>query len=127
MRRRDALPSRTPSSYDAFGNKINSTGSTPNVYLYRGEQYHSDLGLYYLRARYYNPATGRFLSRDPERIGDKVKTPRIDSVLEVIRSTSPKKIPERSQKELILLLLSSPVIYFLGFQPKNRMSSPKTI
>jgi RHS repeat-associated protein len=24
-----------------------------------------DLGLYYLRARYYNPATGRFLSRDP--------------------------------------------------------------
>jgi RHS repeat-associated protein len=52
--------------YDAFGNKINSTGATPNNYLYRGEQYDSDLGLYYLRARYYNPATGRFLSRDPE-------------------------------------------------------------
>ena len=52
--------------YDAFGNKINSTGSTPNNYLYRGEQYDPDLGLYYLRARYYNPMTGRFLSRDPE-------------------------------------------------------------
>ena len=39
--------------------------STPNVYLYRGEQYDPDLGLYYLRARYYNPATGRFMSRDP--------------------------------------------------------------
>jgi RHS repeat-associated protein len=51
--------------YDAFGNKINSTGTTPNNYLYRGEQYDPDLGLYYLRARYYNPATGRFLSRDP--------------------------------------------------------------
>jgi RHS repeat-associated protein len=51
--------------YDAFGNKINSTGTTPNNYLYRGEQYDSDLGLYYLRARYYNPNTGRFLSRDP--------------------------------------------------------------
>ena len=24
--------------YDAFGNKINSTGSTPNNYLYRGEE-----------------------------------------------------------------------------------------
>jgi RHS repeat-associated protein len=33
---------------------------------YRGEQYDPDLGLYYLRARYYNPGTGRFLSRDPE-------------------------------------------------------------
>jgi RHS repeat-associated protein len=32
---------------------------------YRGEQYDSDLALYYLRARYYNPTTGRFLSRDP--------------------------------------------------------------
>jgi RHS repeat-associated protein len=36
------------------------------VTYYRGEQYDSDLGLYYLRARYYNPNTGRFLSRDPE-------------------------------------------------------------
>ncbi|MGD0832667.1 MAG: RHS repeat-associated core domain-containing protein, partial [Terracidiphilus sp.] len=53
-------------NYDAFGNKLNSTGSTPNVYLYRGEQYDPNLNLYYLRARYYNPATGRFLSRDPE-------------------------------------------------------------
>jgi RHS repeat-associated protein len=34
--------------------------------VYRGEQYDPDLGLYYLRARYNNPATGRFLGRDPE-------------------------------------------------------------
>jgi RHS repeat-associated protein len=53
-------------SYDAFGNQLNSTGTTPNNYLYRGEQFDPDLGLYYLRARYYNPATGRFMSRDPE-------------------------------------------------------------
>jgi RHS repeat-associated protein len=52
--------------YDAFGNLINFTGATPNVYLYRGESYDSDLGLYYMRARYYNPLTGRFMSRDPE-------------------------------------------------------------
>jgi RHS repeat-associated protein len=52
--------------YDAFGNKVNSTGTTPNNYLYRGEQYDPDLSLYYLRARYYNPVTGRFLSVDPE-------------------------------------------------------------
>jgi RHS repeat-associated protein len=45
---------------------VNSAGSTPNNYLYRGEQFDPDLGLYYLRARYYNPVTGRFLTRDPE-------------------------------------------------------------
>jgi RHS repeat-associated protein len=52
--------------YDAYGNSFTKSGTTPNNYLYRGEQFDSDLGLYYLRARYYNPSTGRFLSRDPE-------------------------------------------------------------
>jgi RHS repeat-associated protein len=52
--------------YDAFGNSFTKSGTTPNNYLYRGEQYDPDLSLYYLRARYYNPDTGRFLSRDPE-------------------------------------------------------------
>ncbi|MFZ1086589.1 MAG: RHS repeat-associated core domain-containing protein [Terracidiphilus sp.] len=52
--------------YDAYGNSFTKSGITPNNYLYRGEQFDSDLGLYYLRARYYNPATGRFMSRDPE-------------------------------------------------------------
>ena len=51
--------------YDAFGTLVNSTGSsTPNNYLYAGEQYDSDLGFYYLRARYLNPATGRFWTMD---------------------------------------------------------------
>jgi RHS repeat-associated protein len=52
--------------HDAWGNSFGSVGSTPNVYLYRGEQYDSDLGLYYLRARYFNSLSGRFLSRDPK-------------------------------------------------------------
>ena len=52
--------------YDSWGNFFGSIGTTPNVYLYRGEQYDPDLMLYYLRARYFNPLTGRFLTRDPE-------------------------------------------------------------
>jgi RHS repeat-associated protein len=52
--------------YDAYGNSFTVSGSTPNEMMYRGEQYDPDLGLYYLRARYYNPLAGRFMSRDPE-------------------------------------------------------------
>jgi RHS repeat-associated protein len=60
-----ASGARVSYEYDAFGNEFTVNGSTPNNYLYRGEQYDPDLGLYYLRARYYNPLTGRFMSRDP--------------------------------------------------------------
>ena len=51
--------------YDAFGNLVQQSGATPNNYLFGGEQYDWDLGLYYLRARYMNPETGRFHTRDP--------------------------------------------------------------
>jgi RHS repeat-associated protein len=50
--------------YDAFGNLIARTGDTPNKYLYCGEQYDTDLGLYFLRARYMNPDSGRFWTMD---------------------------------------------------------------
>jgi RHS repeat-associated protein len=50
--------------YDAFGNLVNSTGSTPNNYLFAGEQYDPALSLYYNRTRYLNTATGRFWSMD---------------------------------------------------------------
>jgi len=51
-------------TYDAFGMLIHQTGSTANDYLYAGEQRDAHLGLDYLRARYMNPATGRFWSMD---------------------------------------------------------------
>ena len=40
-------------------------GSTTNTYLYTGEQFDPDLSFYYLRARYYSEAAGRFVSTDP--------------------------------------------------------------
>jgi RHS repeat-associated protein len=51
-------------TYDAFGILINRTGSTANDYLYAGEQADAALGMYYLRARYLNPASGRFWTMD---------------------------------------------------------------
>jgi RHS repeat-associated protein len=51
--------------YDAFGNLVADSGSTPNDYLYTGQQADPETGLYYLRERYYDPTVGRFLSLDP--------------------------------------------------------------
>lgn len=53
-------------TYDAFGVLLGFTGTTPNVYLYVGEQLDPNVGFYYLRARYYNQATGRFITTDPK-------------------------------------------------------------
>ena len=57
-----AVGSGVTYDYDAFGNLIHSTGSTPNNYLFAGEQFDPDLNLYYNRARYLNTTTGRFWS-----------------------------------------------------------------
>lgn len=52
-------------AYDAFGNGVAQAGSTENDYRYLGQQLDEETGLYYLRERYYDPAVGRFLGRDP--------------------------------------------------------------
>ena len=51
-------------TYDAFGVEKNIDDSDTNAFRYCGEYYDSESGTIYLRARYYNPTTGRFISRD---------------------------------------------------------------
>ena len=51
-------------AYDAFGSVQNRQGTTVNPYQYTGQQFDALTGLYSLRARYYQPTLGRFLSRD---------------------------------------------------------------
>jgi RHS repeat-associated protein len=50
-------------SYDPYGNVVSSAGSVDSIYGYTGEQTDAT-GNIYLRARYYNPTDGRFISRD---------------------------------------------------------------
>ena len=52
--------------YDSYGNLIPGSSSivNTNAYRYTGEQWDADLGMYYLRARYYQPSVGRFWTRD---------------------------------------------------------------
>jgi len=52
-------------AYTAFGETLSHSGASVNPYRYTGQQFDALTGLYYLRARYYDPALGRFLSRDP--------------------------------------------------------------
>ena len=51
-------------TYDAFGRVINQAGETDVTHQYTGEQFDEVTGLTYLRARYYDPDAGRFLSKD---------------------------------------------------------------
>jgi RHS repeat-associated protein len=48
--------------FDPYGNPVDNTGGEP--YGYTGEWWESDIGLLQLRARWYLPETGTFLSRD---------------------------------------------------------------
>ena len=50
--------------YDAFGVEQNIDDSDSNAFRYCGEYYDSESGTIYLRARYYDPTIGRFISRD---------------------------------------------------------------
>jgi len=50
--------------YSAYGTEIDSTGTTENSYRYTGEQFDAHLNQIYLRARYYDPGTGRFTQQD---------------------------------------------------------------
>jgi RHS repeat-associated protein len=51
--------------YDAFGNLSTSQGSVPNPFTFTGREWDASTGLYYYRARYYDPGLGQFLSPDP--------------------------------------------------------------
>jgi RHS repeat-associated protein len=52
-------------AYDAYGTILESPGTLEQPYTYTGREFDQETGLYYLRARYYAPATGRFLQKDP--------------------------------------------------------------
>ncbi|MBL8890296.1 MAG: RHS repeat protein [Planctomycetaceae bacterium] len=50
--------------YDSSGT-VRTTSTYANRYTYTGREYDADLNLYHFRARWYDPATGGFISRDP--------------------------------------------------------------
>jgi RHS repeat-associated protein len=53
--------------YDIFGSPILTVEMYASSIRYAGEFYDAEVGLYYLRARYYDPYIGRFVSEDTYR------------------------------------------------------------
>ena len=56
--------------YDAFGEEVDPSASDTNPFRYAGQYFDSETGTYYLRARYYSPALGRFTQQDAWGYGD---------------------------------------------------------
>ena len=52
-------------NYHPFGDGLDNPSEPATNYLFTGEYLDSDLGYYYLRARYYSPGLGRFTGFDP--------------------------------------------------------------
>jgi RHS repeat-associated protein len=55
---------QTQYTYGPFGSTTSSGSSSANAYQFTGRE-NDGTGLYYYRARYYSPTTGRILSEDP--------------------------------------------------------------
>ena len=52
-------------AFESFGNLTASSGTITNPFRYTGREFDPETGIYYYRARYYDPAIGRFASEDP--------------------------------------------------------------
>jgi len=52
-------------TYDPYGNVVSHTGSAATPFGFAGQYTDAETGLQYLRARYYDPGTGQFMSVDP--------------------------------------------------------------
>ena len=52
--------------YDSFGNIVSQTNAgSGDRFTYTGREYEVAIGLYYYRARFFDPTIGRFISNDP--------------------------------------------------------------
>jgi RHS repeat-associated protein len=56
-------------TFDSFG-KQTASGSLTNPFQYTGRESDPETGLYYYRARYYDPNTGRFISEDESEFSE---------------------------------------------------------
>ncbi len=106
-------------SYDAYGNLLTAEGETENDFLYTGEQYNANTGLYYLRARYMNPSTGTFISMDSYQ-GNLYDPVSLHKYLYVAANPVMYTDPTGYDRNLISMIVSMDIMGVLN----SMMSSP---
>ena len=95
--------------YDPWGNVIATGGSNTalvNPFRFSGREWDAESGFYFFRARFYDPAVGRFISRDP--VFGSLTVPRsLNPYLYV--QNNPTNWTDRSGELLPLLAIVVPV------------------
>jgi RHS repeat-associated protein len=59
-------------TFDSFGKQTASSGSLTNPFQFTSREFDAESSLYNMRARYFDPVTGRFCSEDPSGFNDRV-------------------------------------------------------
>nr|BDT28798.1 hypothetical protein BHI3_22640 [Bacteriovorax sp. HI3] len=130
----NSLPSVDQKSFGAFGD-INTNNkyqeaftidknSAPVAYGFTGREFDLESGLYYLRARNYDPNTGRFLTKDP--IGLKGG----DTNLYRYVSNRPLLFTDPYGKNPVLILVMPTLVYEIAYDTTNlimELSKGKTL
>ena len=112
--------------YDSYGNLMAGTGTTANVYRYPGEALDTETGLYYLRARYYDPVAGRFLSVDP--LADQGERPYLYAGADPVNGHDPTGAQEVLEYSFLLAAIDLPSVpYILGAAEQVRCLANLTI
>ena len=57
-------------AFDPYGNEVTGAPMSGQLFRYTGRKLDPETGLYYYRARYYDPDMGRFLQTDPVGYND---------------------------------------------------------
>src|SRR5258708_6823474 len=76
-----ALRSRVAERHHSGGRSLS------NPFQYAGEYVDAESGLYYLRARYYDPTSSQFIARDPR--GDETRQPYVYVTDSPLNATDP--------------------------------------
>jgi RHS repeat-associated protein len=111
-------------TYDPQGNTTASAGTVTNPLQFSGEYKDAESGLYYLRARYYDPATAQFLTLDP--VVALTRSPYAYVVGNPLNGTDPSGKCGPATWVCVMVLVSLAVLIGQAVQGHDQTCDPET-